>query len=788
MFLPDGHRIDSSDDWSQQSREQWETEKVALGIRLGQVRCSVSCVENGQLRDLFPKIPSLVTFTSERTYYGQEAIKHSITNISNSVYQFLGLLGRRFEDKAVQQFARHCTYRVVQIDRTQHPQIPRYPLIDEDIGVPIQCTASSFRIYTIIDIVSQFLQFIIREAQQRLGCRVHHVAISVPNTFGQLQRVALMQAAKEANIEPLRLVTSCMAASVCLRFHQIRAAQEGATSEPPDDDHKEEVLHSVEDGKEAVDYNNSPYTAYRGHSELGKNGYYHEDGIHDAHRSLHHGHSNGHHYGHHHHDHHHAEQQRARRKRKKRGSGTRSRCYLVADLSNIGCSLSIVECKQKRHSDLVKVRFCSGSTSDGLWRMINAFSLFVVRSFVDGYKGYYRPHRLDADHQPQTDAFDRDGLYGPDGHHGFSRSEHDHHRERDRRAKASRSRRRKRSRDRGRTRKRRAFYDSISRYDYGHDVCVYDELQRIESIETTESDPEELDRGRSPPGDALNGVHGVHRVRGMNGNVGGSRSSVDVYSLDNEALKCRFRAQMLCDTIIEHLHDQYCNEEVQIHYEKFYRSFSLQLILTAQKLQQIALDPFLFSLTHCLDKILQQNGDELRIDECLLVGDGGNIPAVESLFGEYFELNAEAAMHSECVVARGCAVAAAIDVELVPSPICLDLLPHSIRMEDATNNGTDTNCVVIAAQNPCPCKKTVKRYTYRKEQTTYSMRFYEGESNNNRLCELIGRFEIRNIKRRKSTTQIVIAVHVDRNGIIMVSAEDVSASPPVPLTVVKLSH
>lgn len=130
-------------------------------------------------------------------------------------------------------------------------------------------------------------------------------------------------------------------------------------------------------------------------------------------------------------------------------------------------------------------------------------------------------------------------------------------------------------------------------------------------------------------------------------------------------------------------------------------------------------------------------------------------------------------------------MAAAIDVELVASPICVDLLPHSIRMADATNNGTDTNTVIIAAQNPCPCKKTVKRYL--KDQTTYSMLFYEGESNNNRLCELIGRFEIRNIQKR-NRSKLVIGVHVDRNGIMTVSAEDVSAKPPVQLTVVKLSH
>lgn len=196
MLLPDGHKLDSSDDWSFQSNDQWDTEidnigKVALGIRLGQVRCSVSYVENGEVRDLIPKMPSIVSFTRDRTYYGQEAQLQSISNISNSIYQFFGLLGRRFEDKSVQQFVKHCTYRLVKIDRTRYPQIPKYPLIDEDIGVPIQFTANATpHIYTVIDIVSQFLEYIISESQKQLGGRrIHHVAISVPNTFGQSQRV-----------------------------------------------------------------------------------------------------------------------------------------------------------------------------------------------------------------------------------------------------------------------------------------------------------------------------------------------------------------------------------------------------------------------------------------------------------------------------------------------------------------------------------------------------------------------------------------------------------------------
>ena len=426
-----------------------------------------------------------------------------------------------------------------------------------------------------------------------------------------------MQAAKEANIEPLRLVTSCMAASVCLRYHHILRAQDNAPDEVHDDDHKEELTNHHDDGihgNHTMDMGNSPYNP-DGHNHNmngGKNGFY----------DYHNGHNGHSHQSHNHHDHHHKEH-RKRKKRKKRKSKksvkSRSRCYLVADLSNIGCSLSIIECKQKRHSDIVKVHFCSGSTNDGLWRMINAFSLFVVRQFVDGYNGYYRP---------QSNGLQSDGHFNNHSN-GYSenadpnrqRSDH-HHQQQHSNGKHY-----------DRAPKRMAFYDSISRYDYKHDMFVYDELQRIESIETTENTANTQSNGNH------NGLGGqLHLTNSIND------------TLNNEALKCRFRSQMLCDTIIEHLHDQYRDDEVQIHYQRFYRSFSLQLILTAQRLQEIALDPFLFSLTNCIDKIVQEFDGDIRIDECLLVGDGGNIPAVQSLFGEYFEMNGDTAMQSASVV------------------------------------------------------------------------------------------------------------------------------------------
>ena len=181
-----------SGDFSYHNPADWDVyraERIAIGIRLGQRWCSVSCIEDGKIRDLINKVPSLVTFTKNETYYGAEAIRHSLSNISNSIHSFFGLLGKRYDDKSVHQLMKHSTFKIIKIDRSQS-EIPIYPLIDEDIGIPIRFDADSPpHIFTVIEIVSQFLEHIMKKAEDAMGCPVAFVAISVPNTFGQRQRL-----------------------------------------------------------------------------------------------------------------------------------------------------------------------------------------------------------------------------------------------------------------------------------------------------------------------------------------------------------------------------------------------------------------------------------------------------------------------------------------------------------------------------------------------------------------------------------------------------------------------
>jgi len=270
-----------------------------------------------------------------------------------------------------------------------------------------------------------------------------------------------------------------------------------------------------------------------------------------------------------------------------------------------------------------------------------------------------------------------------------------------------------------------------------------------------------------------------------NNNNNSEITDINKIKEESEVLKCRFRSQMLCGNVIEHLHDRY-SEEIQIHYEKFYRQYSLQLLLTSSTLKKIALNDFIFNIHQSIDYIIQECKHENKNDlkECIIIGDGSNIPEILNLFSQYFLISTN--MESTYpIIARGCAVSAAVDNEIMDSPLALQVLPRTIKMEEPSLNGCLTT--VIQSQLGCPCKRTVTRFTFKDNQTSYKVKFFEGESSNINKCNLIGTYNIYGIKPRlKLQTKLIICMHVDRNCILVVSAEDATNSPPINLNVQKI--
>ena len=166
--------------------------------------------------------------------------------------------------------------------------------------------------------------------------------------------------------------------------------------------------------------------------------------------------------------------------------------------------------------------------------------------------------------------------------------------------------------------------------------------------------------------------------------------------------------------------------------------------------------------------------DKSDIHDVVLVGGSSRIPKIQVLLSEYFrgkELNKS--INPDEAVAYGATVQAHIltggkDDE-IKDILLLDVAPLSLGIETA--GGVMT--VIIPRNTTIPTQKSQVFSTYADNQTTVSIKVYEGERSFSRDCNMLGTFELNNIPpASRGVPQISVAFDIDANGILQVSAEE----------------
>src|SRR5271154_3205014 len=93
-----------------------------IGIDLGTTNSCVAVMEGSQAKvienaDGMRTTPSMVAFTpSGERLVGQSAKRQAVTNSENTLFAIKRLIGRRFNDSAVQQMAKNAPYKIVSGD------------------------------------------------------------------------------------------------------------------------------------------------------------------------------------------------------------------------------------------------------------------------------------------------------------------------------------------------------------------------------------------------------------------------------------------------------------------------------------------------------------------------------------------------------------------------------------------------------------------------------------------------------------------------------------------------
>ena len=178
----------------------------AIGIDLGTTYSCVGVWQNGKV-DIIPNdmgertTPSYVAFTDTERLVG-DAAKNQITrNPTNTVFDAKRLIGRKYEDREVQEDIKLWPFKVIKDPKSDRPQIQ----------ITYQKQEKKFFAEEISAMVLQKLK---QTASDFLGKEVKDAIVTVPAYFNDSQRQATKDAGTISGLNVLRIINEPTAAAI----------------------------------------------------------------------------------------------------------------------------------------------------------------------------------------------------------------------------------------------------------------------------------------------------------------------------------------------------------------------------------------------------------------------------------------------------------------------------------------------------------------------------------------------------------------------------------------------
>lgn len=144
------------------------------------------------------KTPTVIAFRDKSRYFGDEAVTLAARFPANSFGYLLDLLGKEVSNPVVKKFQERFPYYNIQPD-------------------PIRNTVtfkSGDSVFTVEELIAQLLSRAQEFAQDATGQSIQECTIVVPGFFGQAERLALLSAAKLANLKVLQLINDYTAVAL----------------------------------------------------------------------------------------------------------------------------------------------------------------------------------------------------------------------------------------------------------------------------------------------------------------------------------------------------------------------------------------------------------------------------------------------------------------------------------------------------------------------------------------------------------------------------------------------
>ncbi len=172
-----------------------------IGIDLGTTNSCVAVLENGVAKVIENSegartTPSIIGYTDEEILVGASAKRQAVTNPKNTLYAVKRLIGRKFEEQAVQKDIDLMPYDIVKAENGD-----AWVKANGKELAPPQVSA-------------EVLRKMKKDAEAYLGKEVTKAVITVPAYFNDSQRQATKDAGKIAGLEVLRIINEPTAAAL----------------------------------------------------------------------------------------------------------------------------------------------------------------------------------------------------------------------------------------------------------------------------------------------------------------------------------------------------------------------------------------------------------------------------------------------------------------------------------------------------------------------------------------------------------------------------------------------
>jgi molecular chaperone DnaK len=172
-----------------------------IGIDLGTTNSCVAIIENGVAKVIENSegartTPSIVAYANDEILVGASAKRQAVTNPKNTIYASKRLIGRKFDEQAVQKDIDLMPYTIIKADNGD-----AWVQVNNDKLAPPQISA-------------EVLRKMKKTAEDYLGTEVTQAVITVPAYFNDSQRQATKDAGKIAGLEVLRIINEPTAAAL----------------------------------------------------------------------------------------------------------------------------------------------------------------------------------------------------------------------------------------------------------------------------------------------------------------------------------------------------------------------------------------------------------------------------------------------------------------------------------------------------------------------------------------------------------------------------------------------